>query len=303
MGRTRAGGRLLPRIGAHVGTSGGLPAILERAHHLRAETIQFFSSNPRTWRPTTYPPDQIADFRAAVATERLPVFLHTIYLVNPASPDEALRARSATAIAQALAFGAEAGAAGVVTHVGSHRGDGFAPALARTVAALGQAHALAARILEERALELPLPPLLLETSAGQANSMGRTPGELGQLLRPLETPTGVCLDTAHLFAAGYDLRSPAGIEAFLEELDEHVGSQHVGLVHFNDARRPLGSHVDQHENLGQGTLGAGGMAHFLTHPALQQVPFVLEVPGFDGHGPDRRNLGRARRWRRDGAPL
>lgn len=290
----------LPRIGAHLSTAGGLPAILERAHALGAEAMQFFPSNPRTWRPTVYTPDGTSRFGQAVAAAGLPLFLHTIYLVNLASPDDILRARSAGAVAHALVFGALTGANGVVTHVGSHRGDGFQTAFPRTVEALGQAHALAHDAV--RGSGATLPPLLLETSAGQTNSMGKDPLELGLLLSALEQPAGVCIDTAHLFVAGYAVHTAEGLDGYLEELDNDVGVARLGLVHLNDARKPLGSRHDQHQNLGEGRIGAEGLARCVTHPALADVPFVLEVPGFEGHGPDRRNLERAKGWRATSVP-
>lgn len=258
--------------------------------------MQFFPSNPRTWRPTGYPPAHVDAFRGALSAEGLPLFLHTIYLVNAASPDEILRGRSAAAVAHALALGALVGAAGVVTHVGSHKGDGFEAAFRRTVVTLDSARSLALETLQDpHAL---LPPLLLESSAGQANSVGKSPAELGRLLSCLAEPVGVCIDTAHLFVAGYEIHTEEGLEAYLDELDMEVGLQRLGLVHLNDARKPLGSRHDQHENLGHGTMGAEALARIVTHPRLRAVPFVLEVPGFEGHGPDRRNLARAKSWRR-----
>ncbi len=300
---TRAAETILPRIGAHLSTAGGLPAILERAHALHVEAMQFFPSNPRTWRTTAPAPSDVRAFGEAIAAEGVPLFLHTIYLVNPASPDELLRARSAVAIAHALAFGASVGAAGVVTHVGSHKGDGFEAAFRRTIATLEAARALALQTVGEASPpgipepETALPPLLLESSAGQANSVGKSPEELARLIAALSGPVGVCIDTAHLFVAGYDLRTADGLEVYLGRLDEQLGLGRVGLVHLNDARRPLGSRHDQHENLGEGTLGAAALARVVAHPRLRSVPFVLEVPGFEGHGPDSRNLARAKSWR------
>jgi deoxyribonuclease-4 len=148
--------------------------------------------------------------------------------------------------------------------------------------------------------------LLLETSAGGGDSLGRSPAELGRLVRGLDragVPAGVCLDTAHLFAAGYPVHLEQGLEALLEELGAEVGLDRVGLVHLNDSRSGLGSLADRHENLWEGRIGRKGLAGWVCHPALREVPFVLEVPGFDGRGPDRRNLGRARRLRRPDPPL
>jgi deoxyribonuclease-4 len=300
-----AGARLEPRplIGAHVSAAGGLASCVARAQALGAEVVQVFSSSPRQWRAPSHPPAEVSAFGRTLGALGVPLFVHSSYLINLASPDGELRARSAAGLARALGFAALAGAAGVVTHVGSHRGTGFEAGAGRLVDAVVQATQTVGADLEGRCPRpsSSLPLLLLETSAGGGDSLGRSPAELGRLVQALDragVPAGVCLDTAHLFAAGYPVQLEQGLEALLEELGAEVGLDRVGLVHLNDSRSGLGSLADHHENLWEGQIGREGLAGWVCHPALRDVPFVLEVPGFDGRGPDRRNLGRARRLRR-----
>jgi deoxyribonuclease-4 len=283
-----------PRIGAHVSVAGGLLRALERARRIGAEALQVFPSNPRQWLRPAYPEEELGRFRAALGRSKKPLAVHTIYLINLASPEAELRRKSARALADALTFGARAGARAVVTHVGSHRGDGFEAALGRVSAAVREALERAAAEAAPR----PLPPLLLETSAGSAGSVGASPEELGRLLAELPETAGVCLDTAHLFAAGYPVHTRHGCDGFLADLDRRVGLARVGLIHLNDSRSALGSRRDRHENLGEGAIGAEGLALWVRHPALRAVPFVLETPGFDDQGPDRKNLETAKALRR-----
>ncbi len=276
--------------------AGGLASSLERARKIGAEALQVFPSNPRQWRRPGYSAAELRSYRDALAREGKPLAVHTVYLINLASPDPELRQKSSRALADALVFGARAGARGVVTHVGSHRGEGFDAALGRVASAAQGALALAAAEAAPEAL----PRLLLETSAGGTGSVGGTPGELGRLLAELPDTAGVCLDTAHLFAGGYPIHTRDGCEAFLSELDRRVGLARVGLVHLNDSKSDLVSRRDRHENLGEGAIGRAGLGLWVRHPALRHVPFVLETPGFDQEGPDRKNLARAKRLRAQG---
>ncbi len=285
--------RRLPLVGAHVSVAGGLDKVVPRARRIEAEVVQIFPSNPRQWRCPEPSPEALGPFRQALRRAGLPLFVHTIYLINLASPDPALRTRSAAALGHALRFGALAGAAGVVTHIGFHRGEGFERALGRVASSVRQARQLAGPAGEE------LPPLLLETSAGSRGSLGGTPEELGRLVEALPGEAGVCLDTAHLFAAGLPIHTPEGIERLLAEIDACVGLDRVGLVHLNDSRSPLGSRSDRHENLWEGKIGREGLALWVRHRRLRPVPFVLETPGFGQEGPDRRNVRRAKLLRKD----
>jgi len=278
--------RRLPLVGAHVSVAGGLGKVVPRARRIGAEVVQVFPSNPRQWRCQEPSPEALEPFGLALRRAGLPLFVHTIYLINLASPDPALRERSARALGHALRFGALAGAAGVVTHIGFHRGEGIERALGRVARSVRRARDLAG--------PLPLPPLLLETSAGSRGSLGSTPEELGRLVEVLPGEAGVCLDTAHLFAAGFPIHTAEGLGALLAGVDARVGMDRVGLVHLNDCRSALGSRSDRHENLWEGEIGREGLALWVRHPLLRAVPFVLETPGFGREGPDRRNVRRAK---------
>lgn len=286
----------LPRIGAQVSTAGGLLNAVKRATDVRAEVVQVFSGNPRQWRAYEYSDEQLEGFRDALEEGKLLLFVHAIYLINMAGPDSALRDRSTEALAECLAFAARTGAAGVVTHVGSHRGDGFETALPRIREAVlrAQEAAIATCGMEG------LPPLLLESSAGGGDSVGRDPTELGSMLECLAdspTPVGLCLDTAHLFAAGLAVHTSSGLGSLIAALSTSGCLEEVRLIHLNDCRTAFGSRSDRHENLGEGGLGSAGLAGVVRHPAFRLSPFVLEVPGFDGHGPDAENMRRARAMR------
>ncbi|MCJ7797430.1 MAG: deoxyribonuclease IV [Thermoleophilia bacterium] len=286
----------LPRIGAQVSTAGGLLNAVKRATDIGAEVVQLFAGNPRQWRGYAYTDQQLEAFGGALRESRLLLFVHTIYLINMAGPDPALRDRSTQALAVCLAFAARTGAAGVVTHVGSHRGDGFETALPRIREAVLRAQEAAIASCGSA----DLPPLLLESSAGAGNSVGRDPAELGLMLECLAgspTPVGLCLDTAHLFAAGLAVHTSSGLGSLTAALSTAGCLDAVRLVHLNDSRTPFGSRSDRHENLGEGELGSAGLAMVVRHPAFRRSPFVLEVPGFDGHGPDAENMRRARAMR------
>ncbi|MBN1631193.1 MAG: deoxyribonuclease IV [Thermoleophilia bacterium] len=294
-----------PLLGAQISTAGGFAPVPGRALAIGAEVVQTFSSNPRTWQTRSPGPDEMAELVEGLARHQMPVFFHTIYLINLASPDEGLRRNSAKALAHALALGSLAGAAGVVTHVGSHRGDGFERGCERASGAIAEALRLAEASLEAQGHDPVLPPLLLETAVGAGAILGAQLEQLAALLGVLScgpapqvaaehaagrSATGICLDTAHLFAAGYAVHDPAGLDALVDRLRSLELLDRVGLMHLNDSSAPFASNRDRHENPGDGLIGYEGLAGVVRHPAFARVPFVLEVPGADGRGPDAANI-------------
>jgi deoxyribonuclease-4 len=292
----------LPLIGAQISTAGGFTAVPERALAMGAEAVQVFSSNPRMWQ--TAPPDveELRLFSAGLSGLRLPLFFHSIYLINLASPDEALRQRSAAALSHALVTGGLAGAAGVVTHIGSHRGEGFGHAFGlvtgTTLTALAAAAETLAALPGGETAERDLPPLLLETGAGSGNTIGDRLEDLAVLLAALPPSAGLCLDTAHLFAAGHALHQAKGLESLLSALRQLDLLRRVGLVHLNDSGTPFASRRDRHENPGAGLIGRAGLARVVRHAALASVPFVLEVPGPGKHGPTAVEISTVKAMRR-----
>jgi deoxyribonuclease-4 len=295
--------RSLPLIGAHIRMAGGFASVPERALSIGAEVVQVFNSNPRTWRTRWPLPEEMTALTAGLRKYRLPLFLHTIYLINLASPDEQLRQRSGEALAEALILGALAGAAGVVTHVGSHRGEGFAATAGWVIGTAQAAIDGAGSGLEAKGHQHMLPPLLLETGAGAGGTVGGRLAELAELLVSLPPSCGLCLDTAHLFAAGCAIHTASGLECLVQELGERSLLNSVGLVHLNDSKTPFASARDRHENPGDGHIGFAGLARVVRHPAFAAVPFVLEVPGLDGHGPDAASVALVKLMRQGAADL
>jgi deoxyribonuclease-4 len=278
--------RGLPRIGAHC--RGGLAGAVGTALSIGAESIQIFVGSPQTWRPAV--PDQatVDAFRAGVAAHRLgPVFVHAAYLPNLASPPGEIRDKSVATIAWQLREADRAGAEGLIFHPGSCRSAERAHAIERVVEATAQ-------VLDGYRGRARL---LLETCAGQGATLGGPFGDLREILTPFgrDDRLGVCWDTCHLFAAGHDVATRAGLERTIDEFDHEVGVDRLFAVHANDSRAPLGSRRDRHANIGEGLLGEAAFRRMLRHPALRPLPWILEVPGIDDRGPDRVNIDRLRR--------
>lgn len=270
------------KIGAHVSSAAPLPACIDRACAIGAEAVQVFASAPQSWRPGAHSDETLAAVRAnALACGIADVFVHGIYLINLGTADETLLNRSVGSLKQALAFCAATGARGTIFHTGSHKGAGFDSVLAQVATAI-------TRVLEAT------PPetwLILENSAGQGGTIGGSFSELGAIIRAVGSDRlKVCLDTCHAFAAGYDLRDTASVAATVAQFDADVGVERLVVVHANDSKAGLGSGLDRHENIGEGAIGISGFAAITAHSAFRDTPFLLEVPGFEGKGPDRRNV-------------
>ncbi|MHB0868753.1 MAG: deoxyribonuclease IV [Chloroflexota bacterium] len=276
------------RIGAHVSTSGGVPTAVGRAQEIGANCIQIFAGAPQRWAEARFPEEDVASFRRLTREKDIqPVFIHSAYLLNFASPDPALRAKSQQSLLGALQWARTLGAEGVIIHLGSSR-DGD----------LREAENQVCESLSELLRKAPTEPLLLlESCAGQGNTIGRRFEQLGSILRRLgnDPRAQVCLDTAHIFEAGYDISTPEGLELTLEQFDQAVGIAHLRAFHINDSKTPLGSNVDRHENIGYGLIGEEAFARIMRHPALREVPFILEVPGMTNEGPDKPNIDTLRR--------
>ncbi len=276
------------RIGAHVSTSGGVHTAIGRALEIGANCIQIFAGAPQRWAEARFPEEHVANFRRLAEEKDIrPTFIHSAYLLNFASQDPELREKSKQSLLGALSWAERLGAAGVITHLGSSKDGDLPDAEDRVCQAL-------AEVLQS-APEKPL--LVLESCAGQGNTIGRRFEQLGSILRRLggDPRAQVCLDTAHVFEAGYDISTPEGLELTLEQFDQTVGIAHLKVFHVNDSKTPLGSNVDRHENIGYGRIGEEAFARILRHPALCRLPFLLEVPGMTNEGPDRPNIQALRR--------
>ncbi len=278
------GGR---RAGAHLPMSWGLVRVADRAAEIGASTLQIFSDNPTAWRRRAETPPEAEAFRQRLIDLDLgPVAIHAPYLVNLAGPDEQLFSKSVELMRHELAHAPEFGARYVNVHTGSHRGAGVDAGVRRLVDGLE----LATRDLPLDRANSDTAVVVLENSAGGGFAVGSTIEELAMILdaaeaRGLDGGLGVCLDAAHLWGAGYDVSSPAGVEDVLATFDRLIGLRRLLMVHLNDSTSARGSRHDRHTHLGEGQIGRDGLAHLLCHPALDHVAFYLETPqmedGFD----------------------
>ncbi len=270
------------KIGAHVSSSGSFDLAVDRAVEIGAEAIQTFASPPQTWVKKKFKPGEADLYRQKSAeSEVRPTVLHGIYLVNLATADPAHLEKGIDSLRTYLEVAHNVGAMGVIFHVGSHKGLGFEEQLEQICRSMVQA--------------LDGTPedtwLIMETSAGSGNNIGSRFSQLGMMIRDVGSERlKVCVDTAHVYASGYDIKTHDGLERAMEEFEREVGLERLVAVHANDSKVGLGVGVDRHENIGEGTLGIEGFENIMAHAAFAEIPFFLEVPGFDGNGPDRRNV-------------
>ena len=277
-------------IGAHVSTGGGLVRAIERADERTCDAIQIFNQSPRMWRPTRYSDDDFAAFRQALARSRVEVVaIHMIYLINPAAKDKEMRKKSLDSLTHALRVGDGIGALGVVVHPGALKDDTRTNARKRAISLIKEALARSESC-----------PILYENTAGSPQLLGRDFDETAELIEKTGGPKrlGLCIDTCHLYATGYDIASPEGTKKMVDEIDDKVGLKQLKLMHMNDATDPLGSNRDRHAPIGKGEIGRKGFRAFLGEPRIQGVPAVLEGPGIDGHDVARKDVQLTRRlWR------
>jgi len=271
-------------LGAHVRSSGGVWKAIENGEALGCEAIQIFAGSPRTWRPTLYSARDAARFRDARTASAIRfVLIHTIYLINLASSKEDYYEKSVTALVGAVRAAEQLGADAIVNHTGSHQGDGFDIGLVRVQEAFRRA-------LDE--VGDAQVRILIENTAGAGGTMGVDFEEIAALIAAVDADPriGVCLDTAHLFEAGFDFRTQKGLDAVVAEFESTIGRDRLVALHLNDSKTPLGSNRDRHENIGDGELGAETFRMLLAHPYFGDLPGIMEVPGYDGNGPDLRNM-------------
>jgi deoxyribonuclease IV len=266
-------------IGAHVSPAGGLDKAVERGVEKGCEAIQIFNQSPRMWRPTAYGEDDFAAFRKAMKPSPIKaVLIHAVYLLNCASEDAEIRDKSRASLIQSLRVGAGIGAAGVVLHPGSAKGGDVTQAIRR-----------AGKVIKEALSETERCPLHLEDTAGAGGTLGRSFEELAELISAAGggKRLGVCLDSCHLLASGYDIRTAPGLTEAMDEFDRVVGLKRLGSLHLNDSQTPLGSNRDRHANIGTGELGERGCAAYLSEPRFDKLPLVIETQGPERQGPDR----------------
>jgi deoxyribonuclease-4 len=286
-------------IGPHLSLGGGLLKAAARATEIGATAVQIWTDNPTAWRRRLDQPPALGEFRDLLRAGGVrTIAVHAPYLVNLAGGNEDFWDKSVATMTNELRVARLYGADFVVMHIGSHRGMGRAAGIARLTAGLRA-------VLAETAADpvppdgSPMPRLVLENSAGTGDGIGATIEDLADIVDaaaadglPLER-LGICLDTAHLWGAGYDVSSEAGVETLVTRIDRLIGHERVVMLHLNDSRTVMGSMLDRHEHIAAGQVGPDGMRELLTEPWLATLPALLETPGMD-LGYDRINLERAR---------
>jgi deoxyribonuclease-4 len=256
-------------IGAHVSPAGGVAKAVERGVERGCHAIQIFNQNPRAWKPREYPDDEVEAFHAAMdGSEVEALLIHAVYLLNCASEDPEIRQKSLDSLISSLRAGDRLGAHAVVLHPGSAKKGEVGPAIER-----------AGAVIREALAESDRCPLHLENTAGSGGTLGRSFTELAALLDAAggDERIGICLDSCHLYASGFDIRTPEGLAETLDECVDRVGLERLGSLHLNDSKVGLGSNVDRHAEVGQGELGDEGCAVFLSEPRFADLPCVLET--------------------------
>ncbi len=280
-------------IGAHVRGGGNLVHSLEEGVAIGATSIQVFTQSPRMWKPSLYAPEVLAAFREAQAHHPsvTDTFCHATYLINLATADLELYEKSVATLTHNLSVARGMGAGGLVLHVGSHMGAGFDDVVRQVAEALGRAldgaDAAPAGVADC--------PILIENAAGAGGTVGRSLEEIEFLIDACngDDRLGLCIDTQHLWASGVDYSTIEGAEALVAEVDRRIGLTRLRCLHLNDSKIELGGNRDRHANIDEGTIGTMGLAPLVGHPAIRELPLLLEVPG-DGGGPRARDVVAAR---------
>jgi deoxyribonuclease-4 len=287
------------QIGPHLPLATGLLKAASRAQEIGATAVQIWTDNPTTWRRRQEQPKALAEFRDQLRAGGVrSIAVHAPYLINLCGADEDFWHKSIDTVVNELRVARLYGADAVVMHIGSHRGMGRDAGITRLIAGL--------RVIQDETASDPddpdgagMPRLVLENSAGTGDGIGASLEDLADILDSASSgglkteQLGVCLDTAHLWGAGYDVSNDDGVGRFVGRIDDLVGRENVVMLHLNDSRTVLGSHLDRHEHIAAGQLGTDGMRGLLTHPWLSTLPTYLETPGMDV-GYDKVNLDRAR---------
>jgi deoxyribonuclease-4 len=271
-------------LGAHMSTNGGLSTAFQRAATIGIKTMQVFTKNQNRWEQKPTPADEIERWQAAqAATGVAPVVSHAAYLLNLGTPGEEIWEKSVKALADELTRAEQLGILGVVFHPGAHMGSGEEAGLQRIIAGIDRAH---------EATPGYSALTLVEGTAGQGSALGYRFEHLKTILEGVRAPERVafCLDTCHLFAAGYDLRTPESYRAVMDEFDQLIGLARIKCFHFNDSKKDLGSRVDRHDHIGSGMLGLDAFANLLNDPRLTATPAILETEKSDDMHEDVENI-------------
>ncbi|MBX3096143.1 MAG: deoxyribonuclease IV [Fimbriimonadaceae bacterium] len=282
-------------IGAHMPTKGGLGGSVRNGVAIGCTAVQVFTSSPQQWKSKPITDEMVADLQAAREETGLdsPLVSHDSYLINLAAPDPAKRAMSEEALSRELSRCGQLGIPYVVSHMGAHMGEGVNAGLAKVAES-------AQRILANAPESVTL---LMETTAGQGTCLNWRFEEIAQVLDLVHghPRLGVCLDTCHIFAAGYELRTREGFEQTFNEFDQLVGLDRIKVVHVNDSQKPFASRRDRHAHLGEGEIGADAFHRLVHFAPFESVPLIIETPEADEH--HKRNVQKLWDWVNQGPPL
>ena len=271
-------------VGAHVRGGGKLVPSLELGVEMGATSIQIFTQSPRMWKPSQYAPEVLAAYREAAAKNLTitDTFCHATYLINLATADLELYEKSIVTLTHNLSVARGIGSSGLILHVGSHHGAGFDQVVRQIADAFERALAEAEPTPEGEADC----PILIENAAGSGGTVGRSLEEIHLMIDACNSDDrlGLCIDTQHLWASGFDYSTVAGTERLIKEIELSVGMDRLRCFHFNDSKTELGGNRDRHANIGEGTIGTRGLATLTGHPLIRNLPLLLEVPGA-GDGP------------------
>ena len=272
------------KFGAHMSTSGGVWKALERGASIGCQGVQLFVKNNMQWFGKPFAPPVLAEYQQQVALQKIPcVFGHTGYLINLASPPGPNRANSIESLVQEIELATSLNIPFLVMHPGAHMGAGEKTGLKRCIAGLNEAFA--------RTPDSPV-RIALENTAGQGTCLGYAIGHLATIYAGVKSRArlGVCLDTAHFFAAGYDLRTEKGWRSAIDEVADSVGLEEVLAFHLNDSKTELGSRVDRHEHIGKGRIGRKGFKAIVNDARFRHLPGCLETPKSEDLREDLENL-------------
>ncbi|NCN58539.1 endonuclease [Candidatus Roizmanbacteria bacterium CG22_combo_CG10-13_8_21_14_all_38_20] len=265
------------KLGGHVSVAGGLLNTVDKTQAIGGNCMQIFSSPPRNWYGPNHSENAITEFNQAIDKQSLsPIFIHATYLINLASINPQTRAKSIKILQDELEFGDKINASGVIFHIGSHKGQSHSDGLNKVVAAIKNILAIKYKT-----------PLLLENAAGENNKIGSKLEDLEYISKAVGNPhLGFCLDSAHLYSAGYDLSNPTTITSIIRTIEV----KRLKVMHLNDTDTVLGGGRDKHENIGKGNITLLGFKNIINHPLLKDIPFIIETPGENREGPNKQNI-------------
>ena len=272
----------MPKIGAHVSAAGGIYKSIENAKNIEAESFQIFGASPRTWFAKGHSKEDTEKFKKDLKASKLgPVFLHAAYLVNLAGPLADNRKKSIKSLTEHLSIAESIGAEGLVFHVGSAKEAPKDKAIEYIVKGIKE---VLSKVKGKS-------KLILENDAGGGGKVGSLE-EIGKIVKTVKSNrVGVCIDTAHSFESGLiDEYTTPKVKKLFDDFDKYIGIKNLTVLHVNDSKTPAGSHRDRHENIGEGLIGLQGFKNLAKDKRVQNIPWILEVPGFEKTGPDKKNI-------------